>query len=152
MTQSDFHEQVEQFETAYANLVIIAEKYPVELQTQSGACGSWSASDILAHLNGWIVEALRRYKRFPKGTGDITYNIDTFNKVSLWLREDMPYQDILSETKTLSAKLVAIAKELPEAYIQRDKRYQEWLDNLTREAIEHSQQLRDFLKQHTISQ
>ena len=125
----------------------MAETYPERLQTQSGACGTWSAREVIAHLNGWIVEALRRFPRYARGTGDITYNKDSFNGVSIRLRRGKDYEMIVAELRDVSAKLAQFARTLPEYEIQQNgHRYVEWLTNLTREAHEHITQLQEFAR------
>jgi|GEM_PF-1442417 len=146
LTITSFKDQVNTFQESYKTLVSTAKSYPQEKQTLSGVCGDWSAREVLAHINGWIVEAQRRYPRFAKGTGNIDYNIDAFNAVSIWLRDGKGFEQILEETRTLVDKLVSMANELPEAYIERDERYGEWLQILIEQANEHGQQLSDFLE------
>ncbi|MDQ7026895.1 MAG: maleylpyruvate isomerase N-terminal domain-containing protein [Anaerolineae bacterium] len=146
MTENlSFNDCITDFETAYATLITVAESYPDDLQTQAGVCGTWSARELIAHLCGWIVEALRRYPRYALSTGDIDYNTDAFNEVSIWLRREKGYDSIVSELRDSSAKLAQFARDLPESQIERNgQRYMEWLTSLTREAREHSAQLKDF--------
>lgn len=142
-----FNDSITEFETAYATLITVAESYPDDLQTKAGACGTWSAREVIAHLSGWIVEALRRYPRFAYGTGDIQYNTDAFNEVSIGLRHDRGYDSIVSELRDVSAKLTQFARDLPASQIERNgHRYMEWLTNLTREAREHTAQLEEFIR------
>ena len=142
-----FHTIITDFESAYQKLIAIAEAYPERLQTQSGACGAWSAREVIAHLSGWMVEAMRRFPRFAIGTGDITYNKDTFNSVSVRLRRGRDYESIVAELRDVSAKLAQFSRTLPDHEIQHNgHRYAEWLTNLTREAYEHSIQLQEFAR------
>ncbi|MEL6528080.1 MAG: hypothetical protein AAFQ07_20445, partial [Chloroflexota bacterium] len=102
--------------------------------------------DVVAHLNGWFVEGQRRFRRFPKGTGKVEYNVDTFNKVSLWLREGKDYEDLLTELDTLSTQFVASLRDLPSARLEREPRYADWLEDLTREMKDHRAQMMAFLE------
>lgn len=141
-----FEQELQTFQKSYEKLFSTMESYPQDKQTLSGVCGEWSARDVLAHINGWIVEAQRRYPRFAKGTGKIDYNIDAFNAVSIRLRADKDFEQILEETRSLVDKLVSMAGELPEVYIERDERYTKWLHILIEEADNHGHQLQDFLE------
>ena len=137
------------FESAYRDFITVAETYPVALQTQAGVCGTWSVREVVAHLCGWIVEAHRRYPRYALGTGNMQYNTDAFNEVSVWLRREKDFSDMLDELRRVSGQLTEMARELPEAQITRETRYAEWLTNLTREAHEHRIQLQSFLEGQT---
>jgi hypothetical protein len=141
-----FKANIAEFEAAYHTLFTIAETYPENLRTQAGACGTWSAQDVLAHLAGWIVESLRRYPRYALGTADMHYNKDAFNEVSIWLRRDRDYETILSELREVAAKLAQMAQTIAEAQLKRDSRYAEWLTTLTHEAHEHATQLEEFAR------
>lgn len=146
MTEATFAQKIQKFELAYTQFISLAEKYPETLQTQAGVCGDWSAREVLAHINGWFVEAQRRYPRYAKGTGHMDYNIDTFNKISVWLRKDKDFEQILAELRQLSSKMATMAHEIPSQYLERDTRYGEWLVGFTEEAEEHSKQLQEFLE------
>lgn len=146
MSERTFTEQLQAFQQKFDSLIAIAGQYPPELQTQAGVTGEWSAREVLAHINGWIVEAQRRFPRYAKGTGNIDYNIDVFNAVSVRMRKGKDFEQILEETVRLIAKMVVIANELPDAYIERDKRYGIWLDTLSEEAENHGEELRTFLE------
>lgn len=146
MSERTFTEQLQTFQQKFDALIATAEKYPPELQIEPGVTGEWSAREVLAHINGWIVEAQRRFPRYAKGTGNIDYNIDVFNAVSVRMRKGKDFEQILEETISLIAKMVVIANELPDAYIERDKRYGIWLDILSEEAENHGEELRIFLE------
>lgn len=139
-----FQTTTSEFEMVYQNLIAVAEKLPESAQTTAGVCGTWSAREVLAHLAGWVVEALRRYPRYAIGTGEIQYNTDAFNAVSVWSRDGKLYDEILDEVRDGSTKLVTFARGLSEAEIQRNgQRYAEWLTRLASDAREHTQQLQE---------
>ena len=146
MNETTFAEQLQKFQQAFHTLISIAEQYPPDSQTIPGVTGEWSAREVLAHINGWLVEAQRRFPRYAKGTGNIDYNIDAFNAVSIWLRNGKDFEQILDETGILVTKMVDMANEVADVYIERDNRYGEWLDTLSKEAGNHGEQLRTFLE------
>ena len=135
-----------EFEAAFQKLIMVAENYPAALQTKAGACGKWSGREVLAHFSGWLVEALRRYSRYERGTGHVQYNKDAFNEVSVWLRREADYEMMLQELRDRVGKLSHLAQNLTEAQIQHEPRYTEWLTDLAHEAREHTAQLEEFAR------
>lgn len=146
MSETTFAQQLQTFQQKFDALIVMAKQYSLELQTEPGVTGEWSAREVLAHINGWLVEAQRRFPRYAKGTGKIDYNIDGFNSVSVRMRKGKNFEQILEETITLMATMTTIANEVPNAYIEHDKRYGEWLDILSEEAENHGEELRIFLE------
>lgn len=137
---------ITEFEATYSTLLDTADSYPDDLKTQAGAVGHWSARDVLAHLCGWIVEARRRFPKFARGTGNFIYDVDNFNHVSLWLRENKTYEDIAAELRELVAELATMGREVTAQQLQRDDRYIDWFEGLIRDAKEHIIELQAFLK------
>ncbi len=146
MTETTFAQKLQEFEQSYQELISLAEQYPEALQTESGVCGEWSAREVLAHINGWLVEAQRRYPRYAKGTGKVEYNIDAFNNVSVWLRKGRDFEQVLAELRQLSSKMTTMAHEIAPEYLARDDRYQKWLAIFLEEYEVHGTQLRNFLE------
>lgn len=146
MTETTFAQKIQEFEQSYTKLISLAEQYPESLQTESGVCGEWSAREVLAHINGWLVEAQRRYPRYAKGTGKVEYNIDAFNHVSVWLRNNKDFTQILEELLRLSNKMAMMAHEIAPEYLERDDRYEKWLAIFLEEYEVHGTQLRNFLE------
>ncbi len=146
--ENPIRERIARMEAAYADLLALARTYPPPLRTRSGACGEWSAQQVLAHLCGWFAEARRRYRAFQRGSGDMRYNVDAFNIVSLWQRRSLTYEQILAELEAQVRDFAALASQIPPERLARDPRYVEWLDGLTREALEHAAQLSAFQEEH----
>ncbi|MCA9912776.1 MAG: maleylpyruvate isomerase N-terminal domain-containing protein [Anaerolineae bacterium] len=142
--ENTFAEIIVNFETAYAEFFATAHDYPQALRTASGVCGVWSPKELLAHFSGWIAEAMRRYRAYPRGSGEMDYNVDAFNQVSVWQRRSMTYDEVVAELETLVAQLAEMARQIPAAQIERDYRYAYWLREMTREAHEHGEELRAF--------
>ncbi|MGB7339672.1 MAG: hypothetical protein WBC91_12330 [Phototrophicaceae bacterium] len=145
MTEKSFLEQFVEFQVAYAGLLATIEQYPATLQTQIGITDDWSAREVIAHINGWIAEALRRLPRFATGTGHFEYNIDAFNAVSIWSREGKDFDQLTEELKRLIHKVHIFVADIDDLYTGRDDRYGEWLDILTEQANLHDAELRQFL-------
>lgn len=141
-----FDEKLEAYEAAYAEFNAIVADVPAALEKEGGVCGEWSAWDVIAHMNGWFVEGLRRFRRFPKGTGRVTYNDDAFNNVSLWLREGKDFEDLRDEFERLSTEFVTVLQALQPERIEREGRYGEWVYGMTVEFETHGAQLAAFLE------
>lgn len=136
--------KIDEFEQAYETLITVAEQYPEDLKTQAGVTGTWSAREVLAHLCGWLAEAKRRYPRYGRGAGEIKYEIDNFNAVSIRMREGKEYDQILDELRTSVEQLTTMARAITEQKYQRDGRYINWLNILLEEAENHTAQLQAF--------
>lgn len=146
LSEKTFLEKFAQFQVAYASFLDITSRYSDAIQTETGVSGDWSAREVVAHINGWIVEALRRFPRFAKGTGDIKYNIDAFNAVSIWLRDGKDFDQLIDELQQLMIKVSGFVAEIDDLYTNRDARYGEWLDILTEQAEIHGEELQQFLE------
>lgn len=142
--ENTFTEIIANFESAYAEFFATARDYPEALRTRSGVCGVWSPKELLAHFSGWFVEALRRYRAYARGSGEIEYNVDAFNQVSIWQRRSMTYDEVVAELETLVVQVAEAARQVPAEQAQRDERYAYWLREMTREAHEHGEELRTF--------
>ena len=138
-----FEEALAAYQQAYQKLFAILSDYPEGLQTESGVCGTWSPQQVVMHLSGWLIEAQRRFKRYP-ATGDIQYNVDVFNDVSLWDREKQTWERSVEELQREHQKLLEIAQGLNDYQIERDGRYAEWLTMMTQEAQTHGTALAAF--------
>jgi len=139
------------FTQAYARFFELLETVPDRLQSQPGACGHWSPHDIVAHLSGWVIEAQRRYRRFPRGTGQVVYNIDVFNQMSVRTRRGKPWGALVEELRRAVRTLTEKAQQLSPDQIARDDRYAEWLGIMAQDVQQHGHQLRDFIAGHSES-
>lgn len=140
-SSSDPQAVMHAFEAAAETFFATAQGVPGARQHQPGACGDWSAQNILAHLEGWAAEAQRRYARYPYGVGKINYNIDAFNAVSVRRRVSMDYDEVLALLQTRCASLLETARARSEAQHIQDGRYLEWLRILMHEFETHGAQL-----------
>lgn len=139
-----FQEALANYEAAYTAFFDVIADYPEALQEQSGAYGAWSPTQVLAYLCGWLVEGQRRYKRFPRGTGQITYNADVFNDVVIWERRDRTWDQNLAELQREYNALRQLAQSVTEHQINRDERYEKWLLDMAHKARTHSDDLKRF--------
>lgn len=132
----------------YTVLVELASQYPEALREREGACGWWSPRLVLAHLAGWVEEAIRRYRAFDAGTpGSVDYDDDSFNAASVEARKAQRWQQTFDELRGALQNLIALASRVPPERAAADPRYQEWLVGLASDCVEHTQQLQRFADQ-----
>lgn len=144
MTTDEFKAARQTFIESYDRLYDILDTIPADRRKLSGACGDWSPQQIVAHLSGWVQEAIRRYGRYAVGTGNIHYNIDNFNAVSVRERQHLDWDEQLAELRQLVDALTNQADTLRETLIERDDRYAKWLNILAEDVTEHTEQLIEF--------
>lgn len=143
---SELTNAIQEFDSTYAEMFALVEQYPAELRTQSGACGTWSAREVLAHFSGWLVEVQRRYDGYDAGDSQkVQYDFDEFNARSVNARTGQSWDEIVSELRGHVAVLIARAQALPPEKAT-DKRYWRWLEIMAEDCREHTAGLRTFLE------
>jgi hypothetical protein len=143
---SELSNAIQEFKSAYDDLFNLAEYWPADRRTQSGACGVWSAREVLAHCSGWLVEVKRRYDGYDAGdTQKVQYDFDEFNARSVAAREGRSWDEIVRELHGHVDSLIARAQALPTEKID-DKRYWRWLAIMAEDCREHTVGLRAFLE------
>ncbi len=118
-------------DSTYAKSLELMDALSPDQVYQAGACDGWCARDVVAHLNGWLVEgealliALRddTYERKQ-------YDFDAFNANSVAVRQHMAWAAVLDEFKRTHTALIALADSLPEEKWQ-DKRVHGWFTAVT---------------------
>lgn len=147
---SDFGNTIDGFEVAFDQWLQFAETLPEALQEQADACGNWSPRDVLAHQSGWLAEAKRRFQRYPTGTGDMTYNVDAFNKVFVWQRRQQSWDNSVAELRKLVGDLAQMGRDLSENEIKRNGgRYTEWFEAMAGDAKHHQAELAQWAAAQT---
>lgn len=141
MTQT-FDEARTAFETEMQGFIKLVEATPPHRRTEGGICGDWSAREVVAHINGWLIEALRRFPRYARGTGDVQYDIDNFNAVSVRQRKDHTWDQLVDELRESTRQLLEAADNIPPARRESDRRYANWLSIMEKEAINHGAEIR----------
>ncbi|MBZ0293468.1 MAG: hypothetical protein K8L99_12950 [Anaerolineae bacterium] len=148
MKQRDVY--LKQFLDAYSDLFAVAERYPADLTEKPGACGDWSARQVLAHCSGWISEALRRYTQFETGDSNHTFrDSDAFDQRSLKEREGLSWSATLGELRGLVDVFRFRVARLKPVVLMSDSRYLEWISELTKVCHEHTAQLEAFLAEES---
>lgn len=115
-----------------------------EVGALKGQYGTWSVKDVIAHRAGWDAEAVARLTliRADPGTPDRTYDIDTFNAVSVATREGSDWDAALAELRDTYATLDTLLLSLAPEEAARDGRYAEWAQGCASDYEEHTAALR----------
>lgn len=139
---------LQQFMNSYHHLFEVAARYPADRAERPGACGEWSAKQVLAHCSGWIAEALRRYEMYDRGENSgVRYDFDGFNAQSVADRAGLTWDETVGELYGLvDVYRFRIARLKPEV-IAANRRYMAWVDSLADDCANHTVQLEQFLEQ-----
>ena len=115
---------------------------PVELRERPGACGDWSAREVVAHCVGWEWEGARRLRLIAADPTrpDAVYDVDRFNWASVAVRARQDWARTLDELAKASATLATAAAALPD-----DPRTAEWLRGRAADFEEHIEGLRRWI-------
>ncbi len=144
---SDHKAAVEEFESAYAALFQLIERCPVVKREQPGACGTWSAREVLAHCSGWMVELQRRYDHYDAGNLEgIRYDFDTFNAGSVNERAALDWDETVSELRARVQAAITRAQALSPEVTAANDRYDRWLRVLAEDCREHTDGLQAFVE------
>ena len=142
---SDMGTAIGDFKTAYADLFTLVDQYPADRREKAGACGDWSARQVLAHCSGWIVETQKRYDGYDAGdTRKIPYDFDEFNAQSVTSRADQTWEETVAELQALSASLIERAGTISAEKAAAETRYGGWLEALAEDCRDHTEQLKAF--------
>jgi hypothetical protein len=129
----------------YNTLFDLVNTYPEALRERKGASGWWSPRQVLAHLCGWLAEAIRRYHVFDSGEqGSMEYDDDAFNAQSVEERKDYDWQMVLDELRHSFQEFLSLASRVSPQRAAEDLRYPDWLRGLATDCKEHTKQLREF--------
>src|SRR5215208_5911489 len=127
---------------AVLEFVAILDAIPAELRECPGACGVWSAREIVAHSAGWEWEAARRLRLIAADPTrpDAVYKVDGFNAASVGARARQDWSRTLDELAKASNTLARAARAMPD-----DVRTQEWLSARAADFEEHAEGLRQWI-------
>jgi uncharacterized protein (TIGR03083 family) len=115
----------------YTHTLALIEAISPEQATKPGACGDWSARDVVAHFTGWHPEGQAKLQSVLDDTYERTkYDFDAFNAESVAARKHMSWQEIVEEFKQSHATLVAFAEPLDDT-LWENKRAHGWLVSVT---------------------
>lgn len=134
---TDYQSAHARFKQAYDKLLTILADYPPERRELSGACGTWSVKQILAHCSGWIREAITRYEASLAGdTSRPRYDFDAFNAASVESRAALDWDATITDLQNTLNELYSKSAEHPVMTW--------WMDVLAHDCEDHTQQIEAF--------
>ncbi len=137
----------EQFAAAFQSFIDTCSHLDLNLYEQKILAGQWSPKNIVAHMTGWEHEATERFWRFLAGpTEDVTYNVDEFNSRSVAARQHLTWEQTIRELKAARQALQEPLAVVTSDDLERESRFSEWLEAMTRHYAEHTAQLRHFIE------
>lgn len=145
MTEKNFYTAHQRFAQTYEALFDLLETYPADKREQPGACGVWSARQVLAHLAGWLEEALTQYDRVLSG-GETTFehDLDGFNDQSVQARADLDWAATVADLKASHARFVHKSRTLDDSLANSGPVFTGWQLGLARDCKFHTGQLIAF--------
>lgn len=133
---SQTNDNLQAFQQAYSALFTLLATYPTDKQDKLGACGYWSPKQILAHLSGWLLEAVAnpqaKDEHYPVAT------IDTINAGFVKARHSLTWDEA-----------VADLKQAYNAFIAEERINDWWITVLAEDCRDHHAELTAFLSDDT---
>lgn len=115
----------------YARTLELINAISPEQATKPGACGDWSACDVVAHFTGWHPAGQEKIQSVVDDNCERTqYDFDACNADSVATRKHMSWDAIVDEFKTSHDALVAFADPLDDS-LWENKRAHGWLTAVT---------------------
>ena len=95
---------------------------------ESGATGSWSVRDIIAHVTWWEEEALKHLPGILSGERPPRYSvayggIDAFNAMMTEKRRGLSLPDVLAQRDEVHRRLIEFVRSAPDDQIVRETRF-----------------------------
>lgn len=129
---------------AYAAFHAAAVALPPHWREEAGACGDWTAREVVCHATGWEAEALARLRaiRAEPAAPERAYDDDRFNAAQVSARREFGWAEALAELTTTHAALAAFLATIGPGEAARDGRFVEWAQGRADDFAEHTAQLR----------
>lgn len=143
-----FQHALSTFDEHFQQLITLSATYPMSHRLRVGACGEWSAKNILEHLSAWIVWALDQYEQFDRAElntweyGDV----DEFNADAVANRVDQTWEQSLKELRQLVGDFHARALHVSAEQVNQCEGYAQWLQTLGEDAAAHHAEMLAFME------
>ncbi len=103
-----------------------------EEMARPGACGEWSAKDVLAHIAAWEEECTRAIGTLGKGEPwDVDYDLDAWNDQTYRQWRPLPLGQIRRQFEDAHQALLEAICGLTEEQLARNNDIREWIANST---------------------
>ena len=144
-----FRQALATFDENFQKFLTFVNTYPASHCLRAGACGVWSAKQVMEHLSAWILYAFHQYDRFDLGElhtweyGDV----DDFNAAAVAFRATQTWEQSLEELHEMVDKLHVRALRVIPEQINECEGYAQWLQTLGEDAAAHQVELVEFMEQ-----
>ena len=111
---------------------------------QPGACGHWSAKDVVGHVASWETELTRRLLTGEDaGPGDPDFDVETFNDLERRRKSRFTVTEQIMELDLSHRALRRALADAPESYFAPGSKSRRQIDaNTTLHYLEHASQIR----------
>ncbi|MFC2103312.1 hypothetical protein ACFLSS_02670 [Bacteroidota bacterium] len=107
----------------------------------------WTPKDVLAHVVGWDIEVVKKFKEFIVNPDtDDEYDINKFNKYSVLKRRDNSFDEVMDEFNLAQSGLREITSSLTKNNIRLEPRFKEWVEVLIRHYDHHRIKLEKLIE------
>ena len=149
LNRTQYDQMLARFCRGYGALFALVEDFPEAKRERIGVCGSWTPRQLLAHLSGWVAEAIHRFSVIQAGDPtSIQYDWEIdyagFNHESVAARAGLSWDETVAELRSLVEGFHQQAQTVSAAEAAADPRYDEWLEGLWKDCVEHMGQLCRF--------
>lgn len=128
---------------AYQAFCVAADQLAPAVRMRVGACGSWTAKDVVVHLAAWDREATRRFAQLQAGSAtDVSYDVDAFNAAAIAAQEHLSWEQAWAELHAAHAAFQQAIVHVSAPQARDDPRFAEWVSSRGFDYREHAAQLR----------
>jgi len=139
---------IEAMEQAHAGFIRAIEGLTPREAARKGVTPLWSLKDLLAHMVGWLHEALKRVSDLVGGAKEKPYGpeeIQAMNRKFVENFKGMPWGLLLKDLRNLHSGLVEMAREVPERFLSPESGVCKWLNQV---GCEHYQEHLEAVEKH----
>jgi len=128
----------ERLALASAKFLEAVLKLDPDKREEAGACGRWSAKEIVSHIAGWEWEVSLRFRMFLAApVGDIPYDVDSFNERAVASRRHLTWEQVTAELETAQKDLGSVYGKIGADDLVDDNRFRQWTEILIRHYEHH---------------
>ncbi len=129
---------------AYEAFLAAATSLNPEQANTSGACGEWSAREVVDHLTGWQVQSPPILEAILAEAPDaFEYDIDSFNEAAVAERADLSWEESLKAFTDSYQAFAEAFSAVPEAKTRTNQSFKAWIRAMIQEYAFHLTHLQE---------
>lgn len=145
--QLSYQDRLDRLGRVYRAFFALVDDYTEDRRELTGACGEWNARQVMAHMSGWLTEAVQRYDAFERGdTSTVDYDDEhdnaRFNQASVDERAGLNWEETVQDLRQSYERYLTRAGKVVDP--EQDPRYANWQQGLWQDCVEHLGQLTRF--------